>query len=82
MLKTVDNIFNISSAVFDTKLYNYSCTNVLLIYYCCEVNIAAPLLNDGTNTVKIEDLFNKDSKRAFVLCVGGFFKPKYRYYQT
>lgn len=48
-------------------------------YCCCKVTtVAALLLNGGTNTVvKVEDLFNKDSRREQSICsVGGFSKSE------
>jgi len=50
----------------------------MLPAYCCSrVTFAVPL-NGGTNTVvKVEDLFNKDSRREQSICsVGGFSKSE------
>ena len=51
---------------------------MLPVNCCCTVISAVPLLNGGTSTVvKVEDLFNKDSRREQSICsVGGFSKSE------
>lgn len=50
---------------------------MLPAYCCCKITSDVPL-NGGTNTVvKVEDLFNKDSRREQSICsVGGFSKSE------
>lgn len=50
---------------------------MLPAYWCCKVISDVPL-NGGTNTVvKVEDLFNKDSRREQSICsVGGLSKSE------
>lgn len=56
----------------------YTILRMLPAYCCCKVTSAPLLLNGGTNTVvKVEDLFNKDSRREQSICsVGGFSKSE------
>lgn len=51
----------------------YLDANILPVY-CCRVSFVVSLLNGGINTdIKVEDLFNKDSKREQSICsVTGF----------
>lgn len=63
--------------------YNFLCiiyySNAkILPAYCCRVSFVVSLLNGGISTgIKVEDLFNKDSKREQSICsVTGFSRSE------